>query len=539
MTSNLEPKEKLPNATTVDDRPGQEVLEKLRTNEVFVAIVGPAGAGSGTAAKILKTFLEESDFEVEIIKASALIRAVAESAGHPVPPSDARKSIDNVKIMQDRGDELRKGDLYSRPEDHSAIARLALKEIAERRASLQGKAFSGDPVEPDGRHRAYIIDSLRHPAEVSILREVYQDAFTLLGIVCDPAKREKRIRENFFDRSQWSDQSVKEQVRDFLTRDEDAPEKHGQHVSDTFHESDFFVDNSVDAGDNLALTGMNDQLRRFVNLITQSKIVRPTISETAMHHARSAQMRSACLSRQVGAALVDVNGNIVATGTNDVPQAGGGLYGEGFTVQLEGDQRCAFRDSVFCSSNREQNKIIEELVDEFPELIAGKDKSVVLKRIRGTRIGGLIEFSRAVHAEMDAILSASISSTSPRGCRMYVTTYPCHYCARHIVASGIDEVQFIEPYPKSKATELHSDSITTESNDWLPPSQSGTHVLFRPFVGVAPQLYRRVFLKDRSYKNKVTGEFEFGAPEWGRPTEVYKVSYSAMESKLALEVGNA
>src|SRR6056297_910542 len=125
MNSNPEPKEKLQGATTVDDRSGQEVLESLRTNEVFVAIVGPAGAGSGTAAKILKTFLEESDFEVEIIKASALIRAVAESAGHPVPLSDARKSIDNVKMMQDRGDELRKGDLYSHPEDHSAIARLA------------------------------------------------------------------------------------------------------------------------------------------------------------------------------------------------------------------------------------------------------------------------------------------------------------------------------------------------------------------------------------------------------------------------------
>ncbi|WP_183073607.1 hypothetical protein [Roseinatronobacter ekhonensis] len=309
-----------------------------------------------------------------------------------MPPTGARKSIKNVEIMQDRGDELREGKLYARPEDHSAIARLALKQIAELRASLQGQTFSGVPVEPDGKHRAYIIDSLRHPAEVAILREVYQDAFTLLGIVCDPVKREKRIRENFFDRSQWGEPTVREQVRDFLTRDEDAPEKHGQHVSDTFHEADFFVDNSIDAGDDLAFTGMNDQLRRFVNLITQSKIVRPTISETAMHHARSAQMRSACLSRQVGAALVDANGNIVATGTNDVPQAGGGLYGEGFTIQLEGDQRCAFRDSVFCSSNREQNKIIEELVEEFPELMEGKDKSEVLKRIRGTRIGGLIEF---------------------------------------------------------------------------------------------------------------------------------------------------
>lgn len=522
--------------TKVQGQAGQDVLRQLRTNEVFIAIVGPAGSGSGTAAKILKSFLEENEFKVEIIKASSIIRAAAQSKGFDVPVDGARKSLENVRMMQDRGDELRKGTVYGLPEDHSAVSRLAFKEIAKRRAVLQGTSYVGSPIEPDGQHRAFIIDSLRHPAEVALFREVYQDSFSLIGIVCDPVKREKRIRENFFDRSQWGEFDVKRRVKEFLTRDEDAPQKHGQHVSDTFHEADFFVDNSIDAGEDLSLTGMNDQLRRFVNLITQNKIVRPTIAETAMHQARSAQMRSACLSRQVGAALVDARGNIVATGTNDVPRAGGGLYGETFRMEIEGDERCAFRESVFCSSNKQQNIIISELIDSFPELAEGKERADVVKRLRGTRLGGLIEFSRAVHAEMDAILSASISGTSPCGCRMYVTTYPCHYCARHIVAAGIDEVQFIEPYPKSKATDLHHDSISTESADWKPPSEGGSHVLFRPFVGVAPRLYRRVFLKDRDYKNKVTGEFEFGEPTWGRPSEAYKVSYSEMETKLALEI---
>jgi len=517
---------------------GQDVLRRLRTNEVFIAIVGPAGAGSGTAAKILKSFLQDNEFEVEIVKASSLIRTAALSSGYEVPEEGARKSLQNVRTMQDRGDELRLGNLYRLSEDHSAISRLVLSEIARRRATLQGGDFNGSPVEPNGKHRAFIIDSLRHPAEVALFRQVYQDSFSLIGIVCDPVKREKRIRENFFDRSQWGDADVKKSVREFLTRDEDAPQKHGQHVSDTFHEADFFVDNSIDAGEDLAITGMNDQLRRFVNLITQKKIVRPTIAETAMHQARSAQMRSACLSRQVGASLVDASGNIVATGTNDVPRAGGGLYGETFTLEIEGDQRCAFRESVFCSSNQQQNIIIDELIESFPELADGKEKADVVRKLRNTRLGGLIEFSRAVHAEMDAILSASISGTSPRGCRMYVTTYPCHYCARHIVAAGIDEVQFIEPYPKSKATDLHSDSISTESGDWLPPSQGGNHVLFRPFVGVAPRLYRKVFLKDRSYKDKVTGEFAFGEPSWGGPSEAYKVSYPSMETELALEIAN-
>ncbi|MFB5952874.1 deaminase, partial [Klebsiella pasteurii] len=199
--------------------------------------------------------------------------------------------------------------------------------------------------------------------------------------------------------------------------------------------------------------------------------------------------------------------------------------------------RCAFRETKYCSSNKEQNNIIEELINAFPILVNGQDKYEIIKQVRKTRLGGLIEFSRAVHAEMDAILSASISGVSPKGCRMYVTTYPCHYCARHIIAAGIDEVQFIEPYPKSKATELHSDAIAVNSLDWIPPSEGGTHVLFRPFVGVAPRLYRRVFLKVRDYKNKITGDFSLGTPAWGRPSEAYKEPYSSMEIKLSWQGG--
>lgn len=517
---------------------GQNVLRTFRTNEVFIAIVGPAGAGCGTAAKILESFLDDSGFKVELVKASTLIRQVALKYNLVVPDEFARKSLDSVRVMQDRGDEIRLGTEYGLVEDHSAVARLVVHEVAKRRAKSQGSDFVGEAIEPDGSPRAFIIDSLRHPSEVFLLREIYGDAFFLLGIVCDPAKREKRIRENLFDRAKWSDAHVKKEVADFLIRDEGAPQKYGQHVSDTFQESDFFVDNSQDAGDDLSITGMNDQLRRFVNLVTQKTIVRPSIPETAMHQARSSQMRSACLSRQVGAALVDQSGNIVATGTNDVPRAGGGLYGETFTSEGNADLRCAFRDSVYCSSNRQQNLIIDELIDQFPTLIEGKERSQVAKQLRSTRLGGLIEFSRAVHAEMDAILSASISGTSPRACRMYVTTYPCHYCARHIVASGVDEVQFIEPYPKSKATDLHDDSITTDSVDWVPPSSGGSHVLFRPFVGVAPRLYRRVFLKDRDYKDKASGDFSCGEPSWGRPSESYRISYSMMEIELALEISN-
>ena len=518
-------------------RAGHEVLSDFRANEVFVAIVAPAGAGAGTAAKILHGLFEERGFQPTIVKVSKLIRATAEKRGLEVPPLEPRKSLEAADLLQDRGDEIRKGDEYGRDEDHAAVARLALEEIKRERARLQNEEYSGGEVKPDGNKRAFIIDSLRHPAEAALLREVYKDAFALLGVVCDPVKREERIRRNLFDRKLWDDPDVRRQVRDFLTRDENAAEKFGQHVSDTFHQSDFFVDNSKDAGDDLRKTGMNKQLARFADLVAHQKIIRPTISETAMHHARSAQMRSACLSRQVGAALVDRFGNIVATGTNDVPRAGGGLYGENFTLEQEKDERCAYRDTVFCSNNRLQNEIIEDLLGTLTESVKGFSqipRPDMIKKLRATGLGGLIEFSRSVHAEMDAILSAAIAGASPRGCRMFVTTYPCHYCARHIIAAGIDEVQFIEPYPKSRAMELHSDSMTANPAEWIPPSEGGNHALFHPFVGVAPRLYRRVFLKDRNYKDDISGEFLPGQPIWGGPVEIYRESYTTMENELSL-----
>ena len=119
------------------------------------------------------------------------------------------------------------------------------------------------------------------------------------------------------------------------------------------------------------------------------------------------------------------------------------------------------------------------------------------------------------------------------GCRLFVTTFPCHYCARHIVAAGIDEVQYIELYPKSKAIKLHRDAITAESLGWQPPSEGGTKVLFRPFYGVAPRFYERAFFKDRELKEKQTGDMKILEPEWASPWYLSQTSYVQIEAKLS------
>jgi deoxycytidylate deaminase len=77
-------------------------------------------------------------------------------------------------------------------------------------------------------------------------------------------------------------------------------------------------------------------------------------------------------------------------------------------------------------------------------------KHAVDEVLSGTPVDDLIEFSRSIHAEMDAILGvAREGKHSLVGSTLYTNTYPCHNCARHIVAAGITNVVYIQPYKKA------------------------------------------------------------------------------------------
>jgi len=517
-------------------RESRHILLDEASNELVFAVVGHAGSGTSVVAKQLKNLLKEiivdgDPFDVEILKARKVIEAWAMSRGQTLPEATKPPSLTQVKMFQDYGDLMRCEKTASGKEDYAAIARALVLQIREIRASKTNvKAAKGQPVTPDRKPRAYILDSIRHPAEVQLLRHVYKDAFVLIGVVCEDERRVARIGEKYRDAGRTN-------ALDFMKRDADAAEKHGQHVADAFHLSDYFVDNTVDRMKGVEPNpdwDVVENLSRLVKILTHSELVRPTVAEMAMHHADSAQMQSGCLSRQVGAAVVDIHGNVVATGTNEVPKAGGGVYGESF-IQEPQDARCA-KERV-CRNVQEQNLIINELIAGLKELreLTPERKKGVAKELRNTRIGELLEFSRAVHAEMDALLSAARKGVSLVGTRLFVTTFPCHYCARHIVTAGVDEVQYIEPYPKSQALNLHKDSIVIEHSGWEPPSRGGDKVLFRPFSGVAPQLYKRAFKKDRPLKDSDTGEMRFQSPDWGTPWHLPRVSYIEIEARLSEE----
>ncbi|MCW0037909.1 hypothetical protein OIO03_20635, partial [Acinetobacter baumannii] len=65
-------------------------------------------------------------------------------------------------------------------------------------------------------------------------------------------------------------------------------------------------------------------------------------------------------------------------------------------------------------------------------------------------------------------------------------TYPCHSCARHLVAAGISEIHYIEPYRKSLATRLHEDALTESS-------EAHGKVQLRQYDGIAPRRFIEMF----------------------------------------------
>jgi cytidine deaminase len=79
-----------------------------------------------------------------------------------------------------------------------------------------------------------------------------------------------------------------------------------------------------------------------------------------------------------------------------------------------------------------------------------------------------------------------------------VTTFPCHDCAKHILAAGIGRVVYIEPYPKSLVGELFEDSMIIDGD-----VRENNKLRIDPFAGIAPALYGDLFaLQKRRRKTR-------------------------------------
>lgn len=509
------PKNPPETANDEDDDRGLDRVSPI-SKELVIALVGYAGAGTSTAGKRISALLEAQGYTIYKVRFSDLIARLDGKAAPAIEEGnkEGRSRFDRAEQFQDRGDHIRN------VRGHEILAVAAVEEIQKLRGSRRA-----------GTEKiAFILDSLKHPAEVGLLRKVYDQSFRLVAVHCHQYERMDRLYGDETSTVKYGGVS-KEEINRFIERDaKDGRNKHGQSVRDVFHLADFFLDNSPKSHDG---AGMNADINRFLKLLLGIDLVRPTAGEKAIYVAFASALQSACLSRQVGAALISSDGRLVATGKNDPPKFGGGTYDE----DSDPDHRCfAWKFSegdiefIGCHNDRKKSALYREIANwmagrlsiplasrvippepEWMGMDPSEDRREALAHALSGALADIsdeidgmpgvkdaIEYSRSIHAEMAALMAAARGGISTIQSTMYVTVFPCHNCARHLVAAGVKAVFYIEPYVKSLAFELHSDSISPEGPD--DSAAGATQMVIAPFTGVGPRMYDDYFVKRTDLK---------------------------------------
>lgn len=436
----------------------EEILNQKNDSEIFIAIVGAIGIDLDSIHQIVSQKLKAFKYDTKHVKVSEHV------LGEIFDEKPAfQHENERIEYYMDKGNVLR--------EKFTGTISLG---IATKISSLRKKSN-----EPNLR-TAYFINSLKHPDEVQLLRKIYAHGFFLISIYSDEDRRIKYLTE--------TRHIPLDKAKELIKRDTDESVKHGQHTADTFHLSDFFVN----------IDGNSDKLQndiwRIIDLIFGNPYVTPTFDEYAMYMAFSSSLRSADLSRQVGA-VITKDTAILSTGANDVPKFGGGVY---WPFYSEDHQKIIDlphgRDFKHGKDSNTQTKIeiIDEIINKLPKSVSQKfseEEIIELKEhLKSSRLKDITEYGRVVHAEMDAILNCARTNISTLNTELFSTTFPCHNCAKHIVASGIKRVVYIEPYPKSKALDFHKDTIELKTI-----KRVSDKVIFEPFVGVGPRSFFNLF----------------------------------------------
>jgi deoxycytidylate deaminase len=181
---------------------------------------------------------------------------------------------------------------------------------------------------------------------------------------------------------------------------------------------------------------------------------------------------------------------------------------------------------------REVEEISRNQLDEIRSLLT--DRSSAAKLVHESDLREITEYGRAIHGEMDAIMNCVRLGISVKGTHLFVTTFPCHNCTRHIIGAGIKKVYYIEPYPKSKAQDLHNDAICFDETE---AARTGK-IPFLPFVGIGPRRYLDLFSLDLSSGREIKRKADDGMPLLPAKTEsaprvpMLALNYLEREDKL-------
>lgn len=463
-------------------------------NELVIALVAAVGTDIGMVADEVAIALDEYGYQSELLRLSTYL---AEEFGLDF---FAHYELDEALWeAMDAGDTLRnewnRGDALAL---HAVSDIVAIRNERTGATSSACESCGAEQLGPGLDRFAFILRSLKTQEELATLRAIYGPRLVVIAAYTPKEERVDYLQEAIAASRKTTDQSKwAYSAEQIVERDEKEERSRGQDVSGTFHRADFFI-----SAWNRHV--VRTELRRTLEILFGAPYRTPTRDEQGQFLAAGAALRSSELGRQVGAAITTPSGSVIAIGANEVPTYGGGSHWE-----EDGEGNRDFELGNVDTNRHELDKLAEKLTEHIDEraikLIDDADtgEAPVAEALEALRQGlraelpgvlrsgglkDLTEFGRAVHAEMNALLDAGRRGVPVQGATLYTTTFPCHNCARHIVGAGIERVVFVEPYTKSRAEQLHEDSIAIARSTRIEGK-----VNLVPFVGVAPRRYAEMF----------------------------------------------
>lgn len=493
----------------------------FRNSEVVIGLVAPVGTDLVSVVADLKSELSLYRYRTEEVK---ITNDVFRRFGHDEKYPNEYERVDKYIAF---------GDEVCSKHGNATLAQGAASEIGRKRAQLVEERIGKDArpeeferaVEKEVRERfAYVVNQLKRTEEVDTLRSIYGEGFYLLGVYTDDADCVRQLVARGMTEAQ---------AYELKKKDAGEESSYGQKTRETFELADFFIHDSNP-------NARRNSIVRMLEILFGHPYKTPTFDEYAMFTAFTSGLRSADLSRQVGAVIAR-DEEILAMGSNECPRAGGGVYwpivnSETWEVYDSEKGRDYMRgeDSNVVEKNRIVDSVVENIVDNdgYKKLTVEQTQAISVA-IQNTKLGDLTkydqiadsvianivdsdsfnklteeqteairvavqksklrditEYGRVVHAEMDALLSCARNGISCREATIYCTTFPCHNCAKHLIAAGIKRVVYVEPYPKSKAPQFHDEAICMG----VRKSRSrGDLVHFQPFIGVGPRRFISLF----------------------------------------------
>lgn len=431
--------------------------------ELVIGLVAPLGTSTTDLTKEIRGSLSRFGYKAVAIKLSEVLPTAA-----PASPGEAEDQ--RIRRLIESGNE------FCRVNDNpAAVALLAVSAIRARRIELvraDGDRRSIDEIVRRPR-TAYVVQSLKRREEVQLLREIYGSQFILIGSQGSVAERTQSLLQ--LDLSSADEAEKNTIVKKLIDIDADEREELGQNVNRTYPQADFFIRNNA-----------REDIDRVFDLLFRMPEA-PKIGEYAMFVALASSARSLAASRKVGAAIV-VDEAVIATGYNDVPP-------DQDPDVVEGEDT----SEIFKRENlRDTLKRLKE-AGLLADTLNADDAGVALASavLDKGELLSVIEYQRAVHAEAKAIDVATVRGVSPAGGTLFVTTYPCHLCYKHALSVRLARVEYIEPYPKSRAAAMFS---------------KGAEDKLVPFAGVAPRRYMEIFGDRPAFVADDDGKF----PEYRR-----------------------